>query len=294
LDRRPIADMQQHPYNQAMTDEDKEAQVKLQAMQSLRQDGLLSPWIDKFVPHFRESNQDWSDYARELNRCGLEIATLTGDIVVGKSTHDPVCIAYRLLLRALSGFQAAVTLAERGIIPEADILARGVYEAGFWMGYLFEDGKKAIEAMLQDSIANGLAALKFERKLAVMSHGEGSDKVRGIDQAITARGKGKSQNIRDLASASGLEKFYTIYKELSASVAHTSLQSLHALMKDNGDGTFDGHITGPDEVRIKPALSNACHALCLNLRSYSMIAGGTKLDNQLQELLKRYDNMATS
>jgi Family of unknown function (DUF5677) len=276
-----------------MTDEEEEVEARLQASESLRQDGFLSPWIEKFVPHFRQSNQDWSDYARDMNRCGLEIATATDDVVVGKSTHDPVCIAYRLLLRALTDFQAAVTLAERGIISEADTLTRGIYEAGFWMGYLQNDGANAANAMLQDSIASGLGALKFERKLALKAYGESSDEVREIDQAITARGRGKAQNIADLAFSSGYENYYPIYKELSSSVAHTSLHSLHSLMKDNGDGTYDGHIVGPDEAGIEPAMSKACLALCLNLRAYSELVGETELDPQLQNLLLRWDEMAS-
>jgi hypothetical protein len=127
--------MKEGSHDQSMTNDEKEVEARRQAEISLRHDGLLSPLIDKFVPQFRVSNQAWNDYARQLNRCGSAIATATGNIVVGKSSHDPVCIAYRLLLRTLSGFQAAVILAERGIALEADILTRGNFEAAFWMGY---------------------------------------------------------------------------------------------------------------------------------------------------------------
>jgi hypothetical protein len=284
--------VQKSNYDQAMTDDEKETEARHQYSESTRRECFLSPWIEKLVPQFRQSNQEWCDYARELNRCGLEIATATGDVVAQKSTLDSVCIAYRLLLRALTGFQAAVTFAERGAISEADTLTRGVYEAGFWMGYFQKDGDKAANAMLQDSATSALAALKFNRKIAVKAFGEGADKVRELDKAITANGTGKAQNIAELAFSSGYENYYPIYKELSSSVAHTSLHSLYSLMKDKGDGTVDGHIIGPDEEGIEPAITRACLALCLNLRSYAQLVGVMGLDSQLQKLLLKWDEMA--
>lgn len=274
-----------------MSDDKLEAQLRLDAQESQREELFLSPWIQKYVPHFRQSNQDWYDYARELNRLGLSIARVTGDVVLGPSTLDSVCIAYRLLLRAICDFEASVILAERGIVDQADLLTRSVYEAGFWMGYLHRNGDGAATAMLKDSQASDRAALKFERKLVVLQHGENSEKVREIDKAITSQPKGRPQKIQELADHSGYKKFYTIYKDLSSSVAHTSLRSLHSFMKDNGDGTYDGHIVGPDEDRISPSLSNACLALCLNLRSYSEIVGSSSFDDQLQELLLRWDKI---
>lgn len=277
-----------------MTEKELETQAKLDAQQSQRQDNFLSPWIEKYVSHFRQSNQEWHEFALELNRVALSIAQITGDVVVGKSTFDLESVAYRLLLRAICDFEAAVILAERGIVDQADVLARGIFEAGFWMGYLRNSSSTAAEAMLQDSFASGFAALKFERRLAVAQHGESDEIVREIDKAITSRKKGKAQNVSELAFLSGYETYYRYYKELSSSVAHTSMHSLHSYMNDNGDGTFSGHLIGPDAERISPSLSIACLALCLNLRSYSEIAGGTTLDVQLQDMLVRWDKLPNS
>ena len=277
-----------------MTEEKLEAQAKLDAEASQRQENFLSPWMEKYALHFRQSNKEWYDYARELNRVGLAIWTATEDVVVERSTFDPLCIAVRLLLRALCDFEASVILAERGIVDQADMLTRSIYEAGFWMGFLSRNGDNAAEAMRQDSLVSILAALKFERKLAVLQQGEDAEIVREIDTAVTSREKGKPQNISELVFRSGYEDYYPSYKELSSSVAHTSLHSLHSFMKDNGNGTFDGHIIGPNEDRISPSLSNACLALCLNLRSYSEIVGGSRFDDQLNEMLLHWDSIPKS
>lgn len=277
-----------------MTGEQLKAQAKLDAEASQRQENFLSPWIEKHALHFRQSNQEWYDYARELNRVGLAIWTATENVVVARSTFDPLCIAVRLLLRALCDFEASVILAERGIVDQADMLTRSIYEAGFWMGYLNRDGSNAAAAMLNDSYASRLRALRFNKKLAVSQHGGKAETVRKIDKEIACHEKGKSQNIPELALLAGYEEFYYIYKELSSAVAHTSLHSLHSFMNANGDGTFDGHIIGPSEGRISPSLSNACLALCLNLRSYSEIVGGSKFDNQLNEMLLLWDTIPKS
>lgn len=263
-------------------------------LEAQREENFLSPWIEKYVPHNRQSNQDWYDYARNLNRVGLAIWMATENVVAAKSIFDPACIAVRLLLRALCDFEASVILAERGIVDQADVLTRNVYEAGFWMGYLHSDGDVAVEAMRQDSLASSLGALKFDRKLAVSQHGEKAEIVRKIDKAVTSRERGKPQKIEEIASRPGYEKYYTIYKDLSSAAVHVSLKSLHPYMKDNGDGTYDGHVFGPDKDRISPSLSKACLALCLNLRSYSEIVGGSSFDNQLQELLLRWEKIPNS
>jgi hypothetical protein len=63
-----------------------------------------------------------------------------------------VCVATRLLLRTLSGFQAVVILAERGMGVDAQTLVRGLYENGLWLGFLRLRPAEAVEALLIDEL----------------------------------------------------------------------------------------------------------------------------------------------
>jgi hypothetical protein len=149
-----------------------EAEAQRLAEQSLREYGFLSPFIDKFVPHFREMDREWMDYSDALNHCGQMMAMTNDGVVVGRTSLDSISLGYRILLRALGAFQGAVILAKRGMTQESHTLTRGVYESGFWLGYLANDGFTAVSAMVADEKRSQNAYFKILRKdvLAAKDH----------------------------------------------------------------------------------------------------------------------------
>jgi hypothetical protein len=122
------------------------------AILSLRKDGFLSVAMDRMVPALREMHSEWFDFAEHANRVGQRIMNSAERACVGRTTHDPICIATRLLMRTLSGFQGAVLLAERGMTLEADTLVRGLYENSLWLAFLYRSPETAVEALLTDEL----------------------------------------------------------------------------------------------------------------------------------------------
>ncbi len=271
-----------------MDEQTREVMAQADAEQSLREEGFLSGWIDRFVPHYRDQNRAWVDYSRDLNRLAHTMWFAKDDLVVGKSSLDPICISSRLFLRALSAFQGALVLADRGMTTEADSLTRGVYECGFWLGYFQANPEDAAAALLADERASQAATVKSLRKRASLAE------HRLLDEKMAELGGAKRISMEDVAGKSGFPGHYASYKELSAASVHTSLHSLHRHMKPHGDGSFDGHVMGPDADGIKASISAACHALALCVAAFSMGVGGTEQDDEFRVLLKRFVDLGSS
>ena len=103
---------------------------------SLREHGFLSDLIEEARPHFAHLHPQWFPQARSLNHEALLAFHRREDAVIGRTAHDPICLATRLMMRTLNSFQGAIILYERGMSAEGDTLARGVFEIAFWIGFL--------------------------------------------------------------------------------------------------------------------------------------------------------------
>lgn len=104
-------------------------------------------------------------------------------------------------------------------------------------------------------------------------------------------GATKSLPIKEVAKRSGFEAGYRSYKRLSGEAAHASLQSLHRHMKREADGSYSGHVFGPDVEGIEGALTTACFGAQMCAAAFSTLLGGTPQDDDLHVLLARYGSM---
>ena len=119
-------------------------------IQSIRRDGFLSEAIDISMPTLRELHAPWFDFAERTNRLGQRIMNSAEAACIGRTTHEPVSLATRLLIRSLSSFQGAVILTERGMGIEALTLVRGLYENALWLAYMMRAPAEAVDALLID------------------------------------------------------------------------------------------------------------------------------------------------
>ncbi|PBB26129.1 MULTISPECIES: DUF5677 domain-containing protein [unclassified Mesorhizobium] len=259
---------------------------------SIREDGFLSESLESALPRFREINREWVDFSKDLNRLALRFWIAHDNVVLGRTGMDPVSIACRIMLRALSNFQAAIILAERGLVAEADCLSRGLYEAGFWLGYLSEEPTEAAGAFIADEKNSQKSLLKHLRRIEEATPGVFGLDLAEIDRRISAVGPSKSQDLEELAKKAGHSLFYSTYKRLSSGSAHASLASTYAFMSKNADGTFSGHIFGPDVEGAMSSFSSACHGLILCIAGYSGVLGKTEQDADLIAAFKRYEALS--
>ena len=221
------------------------------AILSLRDEGFLSPAIADFVPTLRAMQAPWFDLIGRINRHGQAVMNNLEALCNGRSTHDPISLATRLLMRSLSAFQGAVLLAERGLATDAEALARGVYENAFWLGYLQAEPQAAVAALIADELRS-----QKSRDRALLKDLDRAQTPRPDLQAmLTARiakadselkGAPKKLDIEKLAEKGDVDAVYFAYKMLSSGAAHASLHSLAKHLNVDADGELSGHVTGPD------------------------------------------------
>jgi tetratricopeptide (TPR) repeat protein len=216
------------------------------AIRSIRRDGFLSEAIDFMLPTLRDMHADWFDFAERVNRIGQRIMNSAETVCVGGTTHDPLCVGTRLLIRSLSGFQAVVILAERGMAIEAHTLIRGLYENALWLGFLMRSPTEAVDALLVEEMRSRrgrdkalLAQLDRVEAPDPVMRARLVDRVEEADQAL--KGK-RGLGIEELAAKGDCEDFYMFYKMLSSGSAHPSFHSLSKHLLMNPDGTWSDRV----------------------------------------------------
>lgn len=251
---------------------------------SMREDGFLSPWFPRLIPEYRSLDPGPFNHAEDLNRLGMAMAMENDEIIVGKSSLDPVCLGYRTFFRALSAFQGVVILAKRGMDAEADTLTRSVYETGFWLGFLAREGEVAQQAMIADEKANKRSLFRHFRGLPEAT----PEDVAALDLAVAGWNLERAAQLKDVAERGGLGRHYRFYRELSAVSAHVSLHSLHRFLKAQPDGSYNGHIFGPNPDAVYRSLWYACDAIRVNIETFRWLVGGTSRDDEFEHLLDRH------
>jgi hypothetical protein len=265
------------------------------AIQSIRRDGFLSEAIDQTVPSLRAMHPQWFDFAERSNRVGQRMMNSAERACVGRTIHDPVCLATRLLIRTLSGYQGAILLAERGMTLEAESLVRGLYENSLWMGFLNRAPAAAVEAMLVDELwsqkgRDGALLRQIKQvadpgqELVVLRQALETRIVAAVEELAGRR----RHSIDRLAQDSGFDGYYPYYKMLSSGSAHPSFHSLSKHLQMNDDGTWSGHVTGPDGDGIGQSLTLASHALLASLAAFNGVWPGGDGAREVQALLEEH------
>lgn len=265
-----------------------------EAMASIRADGFLSEAIRRAIPHFRSLNAEWFELADNFNGVGQRLVTSTDRLIYGRSTHDPICLSARLLIRAMGAFQGAILLAERGMTQESFSLTRSIYENGFWIGYLSRMPTEAVRSFVADERVSQLgrdkALLRQIDANGLSNHPVRKDLIQRIANlsAHSRADKVDKISVDKLASRSGFKEHYVFYKQLSSGAAHPSFHSLSHYLEPRIDEAIAGHVMGPDGGGIADALNLACHAVMMCLVAVDALVGGTPETPDIVAASERY------
>lgn len=80
----------------------------------MAKDGFLSPLLHDYIPNIVSEHPDWFDYVRRLNAVVMTMWKDHPITTAGQLPMDREPLAVRLLARALSSFQGAILMLERG------------------------------------------------------------------------------------------------------------------------------------------------------------------------------------
>src|SRR5258708_130166 len=126
----------------------------MQKADSILDVGFLSPHVSDYVAEHRAEHAAWFEFSERVNRNGQRLLSEAKITTGDAGTSDPKFLAFLLLIRTLSNFQAVILLVERGMIVEARTLARSCYENMFCLVSLQKFGAEFSQKMLNDELAS--------------------------------------------------------------------------------------------------------------------------------------------
>jgi hypothetical protein len=255
---------------------------------SFDRDGFLSEQTRRYS-HSSEC-RDWFLLGHKLNRAIHRSVSTRKK--TGQDTPTFVLI-HLLYFRALSNFQGALLLADRGLIVEARALARCLVEVALSMVGVKSDPKLA-ESFVAE-------AMKSRRRRAnMMLNWDSLDteqrrKLVETVETIEREGRFKGRiEYADIARKAGCEIYYVHYSQLSTDAAHASADSLNRYVNAGGDGKIASlqpfaKLSGP---LICETIERVCDFLFVAISIYLQFAEDPGLDAELAACLEQYRRLA--
>ncbi|MDO8379566.1 DUF5677 domain-containing protein [Phenylobacterium sp.] len=212
------------------------------------------------IVEIRTQNGEWFALAEDLNEVLQKTAVRAIEVNRGDN-FTPGTVATRLLLRSCGTFQAALLMAERGMVTEGQTLARSLLENAFCLAAIHEKPEKFIELLRADAEAARRMQGQFviAQGLSAGSDPATQTRLREVVAAI-----GKDLNLLSPKKVAAMGPFirqYLAYQKLSNDAAHPSATSLHRFMATTADRSAWIYRWGPGkDEEIAFTLSQAIHA----------------------------------
>ncbi|MFC5372041.1 DUF5677 domain-containing protein [Brevundimonas faecalis] len=208
----------------------------------------MSPDIAHFIVKHRQDNKAAFDLADALNRTAQHLMLGTEISMEGGALSEKN-LAQLLFVRAVSNFQGAILMAERGAIVEARTLVRTCLETVFAlvaavnMDATFIDRMVANEMGSKSKGANWL--LNRADRTDFLQQEAKRDLQAFIDRLKASNEPTGSFASEEMARRAGLDGLYVFFRQFSSDAAHPMLEALNRYV-DNGQGGIGPEITwGP-------------------------------------------------
>jgi hypothetical protein len=265
--------------------------------ESLNSLGFLSPEIEKFREHVRASPRAmvWIEFARKLATFGLNIL---------HSLEIPLDLGPRLATGALfkrthESMQAAVILAEHGIISDARAVVRGAVENAI-----------AIHALTKDpdfterlSAASRYDELQMARMLLETPEyrAEIASEITRLEARVAelvALKKAKPEECKrvtwaDVAHKYGCQDLYsTLYRLMSADGTHVTVNAIARCFEVNDAGEVTMMKVGPDTDGLVISMNAACIAFMSSVEPFLSHYPNAEFTARLHELTEEFKTIA--
>lgn len=209
------------------------------------------------------------------------------ELITGRNSHDPLCLGIQIMPRVLSSYQGALLMARQGMHIESLTLTRSVYESAFWIGFLHERPNAAPEYLFSETLRQecemhrmSIDAIKHDEALLAETRLRMSE----LGQEYEARRRPQI-GIDQVAKQSGFGDRYPEYRYLCGGAVHVNLRSILHYVAVEEDGSFNGHVVGPNEDEAPGAVVLACGAITLAIESYRRLTNLSVFDKQFQDLI---------
>lgn len=219
-------------------------------MSPLHINGFLSSEISSWITEYRKTYSDLFDFAEELNRQAHEVLF---NIDAHNQDIEEVLIA-SLFLRTIHTYQGVILLVERGMIAQARMLARCMFDSLFPLCAIVRDENREVyrEFVLVDHITRRKFVRKY-RKLATAEE-KNLKILEDLETELESEIKdGDIKEIRtvDWAEKAGLLDWYnSIYSTLSNTV-HSNVRDLEHYYVRNHENQIKEFKWWPDDTGIE-------------------------------------------
>jgi hypothetical protein len=259
---------------------------------------FLSQGPDAFTPHAHKLFAQSFDFAKLLSDLGMR--ALKG---IEPATNDnQQFIAAVLFGRALTSFQAAYILTERGLVTDARGIVRNLVETSVILEALIKDKgvidllesrhywhrRKLLNSWLTDPEIAGVMSQEardgFKARIA---------EIDALDP--TAKTRGDPVNIAALAQKCSLLAVYnTVYRMHSGDSAHTTFDALERHVHADDKGEVIALSFGPELDEIPDTLAGAISCILSCLRAVVIFFGLSELDIPIAEALGSWQSLGAA
>jgi hypothetical protein len=225
-------------------------------------EGFFSPDIDRFRAEVRALPECkvWFDYAEDLNRIGL--AMLKGHEA---PLHDRQRFLISLFfIRAHESFQAAILLAERGLIGDARTVARSAVESAIALIAVaadssFPDQLIAAHRKQQLTVANLILGDADYRDCLSQDEVAKAEVLAAEVEALKGHPEKapKAINWADVANKHCKDLYHVLYRMLSADGTHATVVALDRYVEADANMQITALKFGPVKAGIVDTTSAA-------------------------------------
>jgi hypothetical protein len=257
-------------------------------------DGFFSPTLERFRVSVREvpAYKLWFEFADGLNRLGLGMLQ---DHDVPRHDNQRVTIA-ALFVRAHQSFQAALLLAERGMLGDARVVLRSAVEGAIALNALandagFVDQLVTAHRFNQRKIARlTLNSPDYQSFYSPAEIAQMQATVREVDAEEAAAGKKFGDiNWADVAVKHCKDLYELLYRQLSGDGTHTNINAVHRHMELDAAGQLTGFKVGPTTDDMIGVLKAACLMFLWAADPFARAANQDSARAKIADAVQRFD-----
>ena len=262
---------------------------------SFEQDGFFSPELDQFRDAMRTTApKPWFDYALDLNRIGLDLLRQAKTV----RSDNALFTMHGIFVRTHQSYQAALLLAERGLIGDARTVLRSGIEGAIAIHALAADPtfvQRLIEAhhINQRKIARLL--LNNPQYLARCSAAEiaAMQRVVADVDAMEAAPNPKLRDINwaDVALKYCPDLYQLLYRSFSSDGTHATLSSLDRYVITDINKEITAFKAVPDGEGVVEVLSAACLLFVWAADPLAAAVDRPDITAQIKEQLQRFGTL---
>jgi hypothetical protein len=236
----------------------------------------------------------WFTYADDLNRLGLDMLQ---DLDVPQDDSQRVTIA-ALFMRAHRSVQAALLLAERGLLADSRVVLRSGVEGAIATISLANDPKfldQLIDAYHHYQRKTARLVLNNPNYTGFYSPeqvAQMQETIAQVDAMEATRTKKLSDiNWADIAIKHCRDVYDLLYRTLSTDGTHTNIHSIHRCMIYDHAGKFAGFKVGPDIDGMIDTLKAACLMFLWAAEPFARAFPRDGLEDRIRAELRRFDTL---